>query len=126
MQTDDNQALHVMADGGVLSNYPLFLFDSTKYLSTDSLTANAHIENPETLGLLMEMPEQIAYNDSMPGNYPLPVHSVYDYLRALYHTLIDKANPEANHLYTLHRTITINNLNLSGRVRKLPKQTVLV
>jgi NTE family protein len=42
----------------------------------------------------------------------------------LYQTLIDKANPEATHPNSLRRTIAINSLNLSGRVRKLTKKTI--
>ncbi|HEY1202145.1 MAG TPA: patatin-like phospholipase family protein, partial [Niastella sp.] len=32
---DGKQLLHVMVDGGVLSNYPLFLFDSTRYINSN-------------------------------------------------------------------------------------------
>lgn len=44
----NGRQLHVMVDGGVLSNYPVFIFDSTKYMQGG--TGNAFIENPETLG----------------------------------------------------------------------------
>jgi NTE family protein len=116
--------LHVMVDGGVLSNYPIFLFDSARYVNDQSAAMKTPFENPETLGLLMEMPEQITYNAQQPGNYPLAIDNMNDYLRALYHTLIDKANPEATHPGCLRRTIPINNLNLSGRVRRLSKKTI--
>jgi NTE family protein len=119
----NGQLLHVMVDGGVLSNYPVFIFDSTKYLQAD--TGNAYVENPETLGLLMEMPQQIEFNAQQPGNYPFPIDDMKDYLKALYHTLIDKANPEATHPGARRRTIPIDNMNMSGRVRKLPKKTIL-
>jgi NTE family protein len=118
------QLLHVMVDGGVLSNYPIFLFDSAKYVNGNKPEVNTWMENPETLGLLMEMPEQIQYNTLQPGIYPFAIYSMSDYLKALYHTLIDKANPELTHPNSLRRTIAINNLNLSGRVRKLPKKTI--
>ncbi|OQP64613.1 hypothetical protein [Niastella populi] len=72
----------------------------------------------------MEMPEQIQYNAQQPGIYPFAIYSMNDYLKALYHTLIDKANPEVTHPNCLRRTIAINNLNLSGRGRKLPKKTI--
>ena len=113
-----------MVDGGVLSNYPICLFDSAKYVNGNNPEVNTWMENPETLGLLMEMPEQIKYNSLQPGIYPLEIHSMNDYIKALYHTLIDKANPETTHPNSLRRTIAINNLNLSGRVRKLPKKTI--
>ena len=85
---------------------------------------NTPKENPQTLGLLMEIPEQIQYSSKKTGNYPFAIYTMQDYLKAMYHTLIDKANPEATHPCSPHRTIAINNMNLSGRVRKLPKKTV--
>ncbi|THU38157.1 patatin [Niastella caeni] len=121
---NDRQLLHVMVDGGVLSNYPIFLFDSVRYVNDHSAVTTTRFENPETLGLLMEMPEQIQYNAQQPGIYPFSIYTMSDYLKALYHTLIDKANPEVTHPDCLRRTIAINNLNLSGRVRKLPKKTI--
>lgn len=122
---DGKQLLHVMVDGGVLSNYPLFLFDSTRYINSHIPIAGSFTENPETLGLLMEIPEQIQYNTQQSGIYPFAIYSMNDYFKALYHTLIDKANPEVTHPNSLRRTIAINNLNMSGRVRKLPKKTIM-
>jgi NTE family protein len=116
--------LHVMVDGGVLSNYPIFLFDSARYVNDQNAAMKIPFENPETLGLLMEIPEQITYNAQQPGIYPIAIDNMHDYLRALYHTLIDKANPEVTHPGFLRRTISINNLNLSGRVRRLSKETI--
>jgi NTE family protein len=122
---DGKQLLHVMVDGGVLSNYPLFLFDSARYINNYTPDAGSFTENPETLGLLMEMPEQIQHNMQQPGIYPFAIYSMHDYLKALYHTLIDKANPEVTHPNSLRRTIAINNLNISGRVRRLPRKTIM-
>ncbi len=121
---DDRKLLHVMVDGGVLSNYPIFLFDSARYMNDQSVDAKASFENPETLGLLMEKPEQIQHNMQQPGVYPFAICNMNDYVKALYHTLIDKANPEATHPNSARRTIAINNMNLSGRVRRLPNKTI--
>jgi NTE family protein len=120
----NGQLLHVMVDGGVLSNYPIFIFDSTRYMPHEDNTTNRYQQNHETIGLLMEMPEQIQYNAAINGNVPLPIDNMRAYLRALYHTLIDKANPDAANGGTLRRTITIDNMNMSGRVRRLPAKTI--
>jgi NTE family protein len=116
--------LHMMVDGGALSNYPLYMFDSSKYIAGLVLPRNVVMENPETLGLMMEMPEQIEYNKKQRGKYPIPIRSIKDYFKAVYVTLIDKANPEAEGNNQWRRTITISTLNTSGRVRKLPKKVV--
>lgn len=118
------QTLHMMVDGGALSNYPLFLFDSTRYFMSNAKRANQYWENPETLGLMMETPEQIAYNQRRKGKYPIPIKNIKDYMKAVYITLIDKASPEAEGNSQWRRTITISTLNYSGRVRKLPKKVV--
>lgn len=117
------QRLHLMVDGGALSNYPLFMFDSTRYI-TGGAGVNHYQENPETLGLMMEMPEQIAYNQTQLGKYPLPINNIKDYVKAVYVTLIDKASPEAEGRNQYRRTITISTLNYSGRVRKLPRKVI--
>lgn len=122
-QPPANKTLHVMVDGGLLSNYPLFLFDSSRYMTSET-APNRCMENPETLGIIMELPEQMVYNEKQKGNYPIPVSTMNDYIKAIYHTLIDKANPEATNGSSLKRTITISNLNLSPRVRKLPGETI--
>ncbi|MBO9566094.1 MAG: patatin-like phospholipase family protein [Niastella sp.] len=119
------QQLHMMVDGGALSNYPLFMFDSSHYVKGVSLPRNVYMENPETLGIMMEMPEQIEYNKKQTGKYPIPIRSIKDYMKAVYVTLIDKASPEAEGNARWRRTVTISTLNYSGRVRKLPKKVVL-
>jgi NTE family protein len=120
----NGQLLHVMVDGGVLSNYPIFIFDSTRYMRHADSAINRYQQNHETIGLLMEMPEQIQYNVAINGNAPLPIYNMRAYLRALYHTLIDKANPDGANGGMLRRTITIDNMNMSGRVRRLPAKTI--
>lgn len=117
-EPDTTKNMHVMADGAVISNYPLFLFDSTKYMS--GAVGNQAIVNPETLGLLMEMPEQIEHNRKEAGHYAIPINTMRDYIKALYITLIDKPNPDGS----LRRTISISNMNLSGRIRKISRATL--
>ncbi len=113
----NNLRFHLMVDGGLLANYPLHLFDSTKYIYPNS-PGNTYQQNKETLGLLLDKPEQLEY--TLAGNFPLQVRSLNDYISAVYQTIIDKPNPD---LATLQRTITISHLNLSGRVRKLSAAT---
>lgn len=114
-----NGNYHLMVDGGLLSNYPIQLFDSTKYISGDTIN-NVYQLNKFTLGLLLDKPEQLEYTQR--GNYPLPIHSLNDYVGAVYQTIIDKPNPDVD---SLKRTVTISHLNLSGRVRKLSTATTL-
>ena len=77
----NNMNFHVMVDGGLLSNYPVHIFDSTKYIYPDS-SINMYQQNKFTLGLLLDKPEQFHYKQ--PGNYPLPIHTINGYLIAVY------------------------------------------
>lgn len=123
-EPDPSKQLHVMADGAVMGNYPIFLFDSTKYLSGITIPVNRYVVNPETLGLLMEMPEMIEHRRKESGHYPLPINSMRDYVKALYITLIDKSNPDGSDTASLRRTIAISNMNISGRIRKISRETL--
>ena len=122
VKKNDTGHVHLMADGGLLNNYPITLFDDEKY--GDCITIGDKKQNKQTLGLILEKPEQIDYSKEHKGNYPLPVKTVRNYFMAMYHTLVDKPNPELTDSNTLHRTIMISNLNISGRVRKISDETV--
>ena len=118
IQKDRKDAnFHLMVDGGLLSNYPLQVFDSVKYVYNDT-TPNVHRRNPYTLGLLLDKPEQLEFKQQ--GNYPLPINTLTGYVSAVYQTIIDKPKPEDG---GLQRTVTISHLNLSGRIRKLSAAT---
>ena len=119
---NDSGNIHLMADGGLLSNYPIQIFDDEKY--GVCITKGTRKQNIETLGLLLEKPEQINYSKKHKGNYPLPINTVRNYVGAVYRTLIDKPNPEVSDSNLLHRTIMISNMNVSGRVRKIPRKTI--
>lgn len=120
IQKDRNKNHHLMVDGGLLANYPIHIFDSTKYINGD-VSNNVFRENQATLGLLLDKPEQLEYDQKNLGNYPLTIRTLREYGKAVYQTIIDKPNPD---LGTLRRTVTISHLNLSGRVRKLPVATI--
>lgn len=113
----ENTNFHLMVDGGLLSNYPLQVFDSSKYINNNT-TKNVYQRNQFTLGLLLDKPEQLEFKQQ--GNYPLHINTLTDYVSAVYQTIIDKPKPEEG---ALQRTVTISHLNLSGRVRKLSTAT---
>ena len=122
-KTEQNKIIHVMVDGGVLSNYPIHMFDSTKYSATfDSI--NTFYSNPETLGILLERSDQIKHSSQNSGVAPVDIKKMKQFYSALYFTLVDRPNPELMNASVIKRTISIDNLNLSPRVRKLDARTV--
>lgn len=116
---NSSDQVHLMVDGGLLSNYPIQIFDSSKY-ADDSSANNTFQQNKFTLGLLLDKPDQLAYGQEQ-YDHSLSIRNLREYLSAVYQTTIDKPNPDAG---TLRRTITISHLNLSGRVRRLPAATI--
>jgi NTE family protein len=120
---EKNKVFHVMVDGGVLANYPIQMFDSSKYSSRfDSV--NIFYTNPETLGILLERSDQIKHNSQNAGVAPVNITKMKQFYSAFYFTLVDKPNPELMNPNVVKRTISIDNLNLSPRVRKLDTKTV--
>ncbi len=113
-----NQKFHLMVDGGLLANYPIKIFDKPYHVAGDSTDSLGH--NINTLGLLLDKPGQLNYTINHDGA-PLNIHNLRQYVGAVYHTIIDRPNPDDT---TLKRTIVINDLGLSGRVRKLPPSTI--
>lgn len=122
-EPDPSKHLHVMADGAVVGNYPIFIFDSTKYMSVP-LPENKYAVNTETLGLLMEMPEMIEHREHDTVPFALPIRTFREYVKALYITLIDKSNPDGSDSSAVRRTIAISNMNMSGRIRRISRKTL--
>ncbi|MCE3281695.1 MAG: patatin [Chitinophagaceae bacterium] len=112
--------LHLMVDGGLLSNYPIDMFDDPKYFSAD--TPGTKWKNIETLGLLLDQPMQVSYSKDSKLNLPLPLKSFSQYINAVYRTVIDRPNPDEP---GMSRTIVISDLDIPGRVRKLPDSEIV-
>jgi NTE family protein len=108
---------HLVVDGGLLANFPIHMFDSTIVKNGESLT----VINKETLGILLDKPEQLEYTHLQKGTYPIPTGNIHDYLTAVYQTIIDKPNPDKP---GSRNTITVSHNNMSGRVRKISSTTI--
>lgn len=104
---------------GLLANYPIQIFDSTRYVVGHTMRSNTYERNPQTLGLLLDNPAQVSNDNHQ--QVSLAINNLREYLKAVYQTLIDKPSPDAG---SIHRTVIISDLNLSGRVRKLPPSTI--
>ncbi len=114
-----SDACSVFVDGGLLLNYPIEIFDQTKYLSsaTDS-TQNEPIFNTETLGLRLERCEQIDHETRQKEGFaPFEIQDFKGYVSALYNIMTESASrpkPE-----DISRTIYINDFDMNPKVRKL-------
>lgn len=112
---DSISSRSLMVDGGVLSNYPLALFDSSSY--TNGTSPNQFVYNAETLGLQLEEPWLVDSPETQSAK-PFPIDDNGSYLKSIYKLLVDKP------VYDAARTVLISNLALSPRIRRMPKKDV--
>lgn len=108
---------HLFVDGGILMNYPIEIFDDSRFLSKPS-SAGKKVFNKETIGLRLDRMEQInqeVKNGS--GIAPYEITDFNSYVSALSSILMRNVNPA--HPEDVHRTIFINDLGMSPRVRKI-------
>ncbi|WP_341227596.1 patatin-like phospholipase family protein [uncultured Arcticibacterium sp.] len=108
---------HLFVDGGILMNYPIEIFDNTRFLSNQP-SPEKYVFNKETIGLRLDRMEQInqeVKNGS--GIAPYEITDFNSYVSALSSILMRNVSPA--HPEDVHRTIFINDLGMSPRVRKI-------
>jgi NTE family protein len=105
----------LVVDGGLLANYPLAIFDSSRYVAGD--LPNHYQRNAATLGLQLEEP-WIVDSPLVQSMRPYPIDNNNTYLKSIYKLLVDKPVKD------LERTVLISNLSLNPRIRKLPQKQV--
>jgi NTE family protein len=96
----DNIKSYIMVDGGVTYNYPVDLFDETKYLSNpengvaDEHTNDRddHVFNYETLGLRLDSKKAIKYAAHDWQNPPADISDIKSYASALVNFMMETAN----------------------------------
>lgn len=99
----------IYIDGGLIANYPIDVFDS------------AGVYNKQTLGLKLERPEQIVYDQK--GIAPYDIHTLSNYVAALYNLTIESLNSNNNKSKELGRTVYISTGNIQPKVRRMSAAT---
>ena len=130
----------VFVDGGLLDNYPIKVFDRTKYVKTNLVHTDYYEEindllkeskpksadyvyNKETLGFRLDSKEEVAmFRDG--GEPPVrKIDDIFDYTFALLNTLIDFQNNVHLHSDDWQRTIYIDTLGVSSINFKIDDDT---
>ncbi|GAC1417879.1 MAG: hypothetical protein NVS9B7_03780 [Flavisolibacter sp.] len=114
--------LQVMVDGGILSNFPIHMFDSTRYLGLNE--ANRSIYNYQTLGFRIDRKEQIDNDQTGKDLAPIKIKNFKTYLKAIYSIIIEKLNRQSLTLMDWQRTISISDGNIQPRIRKMKKAEI--
>ena len=108
--------LDVVVDGGIIGNFPIFIFDS---LSVDSLNQTVRIPNNKTLGVKIDSDLQIK-NDSLSKELvPIPINNMNDYLEAFYVLILENLNRTPLIPADWERTISVSSVGISPRIKKL-------
>jgi len=111
----DKDSLHVMVDGGVLANYPIYLFDKPSGKSVSGRTADPH-----TLGFRIDSRAQIL-QDSIAINTlaPRKIEKLSDYVGALYNVTGETLNRYPLTKDDWRRTVSISSEGIGPRIKKL-------
>lgn len=119
----NKSGLDVVVDGGITGNFPIRMFDSTKYI--DPGAANQFVINPQTLGLRIDREEQIGKDQkNEPGLAPFTINSLKGYTAALYNIVIENLNRPLLTKDDWERTLSISHGDIAPRVRKMKKEEI--
>ncbi len=114
--------LDVMLDGGFVANFPIKIFDSTKYITKSD--ANNYAINPHTIGFRIDSDSQIQNDSANKQLVSMPVNNFKAYLAAFYTLILENLNRQNLNDGDWQRTISISDGAIGPRIRKLKKQEV--
>jgi NTE family protein len=117
----DRNNVDVMVDGGFTANFPIFLFDSSRYQYPGT---NTPVKNKETIGFRIDSKEQIEYDSLGKGLAPMRISNVSEYTRAFYAMLIENLNRQALTAEDWARTVSIDDGDIQPRIKKLSEEEV--
>lgn len=118
-ENDISKNLDVVVDGGIIGNFPIFMFDTIRL---DSLNNQVRIPNYKTLGIRIDSDLQIK-NDSLSKELvPLPIENMNDYLVAFYVLILENLNRISLIPEDWERTISVSSVGISPRIKKLSKE----
>lgn len=98
---------YFLVDGGMLANYPYFLFDSFR---------------GPTLGIMLDRPDRI--NRSSTGSAPFSILNIYDFSEACYNSVLEMQTRRIWNADMEKNTIRISVGNIGPRIRKMKKEEV--
>ena len=110
------EGLDIVVDGGIIGNYPIFMFDQVK---KDSLNHDIRIPNPKTLGVRIDSDEQIEQDYNNPELVSLEIENINDYMQAFYILVLENLNRNQLTEDDWKRTISVSSVGIGPKVKKL-------
>lgn len=123
----------VLVDGGVTWNYPVDLFDYTRYMGSTSGSGSEESGesgelnyqfNDETLGFRLDTREEIEYSKRDWAIVPKDIGNIKDYLAALFGFLFESVNNRHLNPNDWKRTIFLDTGGVKGTDFDLPSRKV--
>ncbi len=116
------KGLDIMLDGGFIANFPIKIFDSSRYMNnTDS---NFFTINPHTIGFRIDSDEQIKNDSASKSLAPMKVTNFNEYMAAFYNLILENLNRQTLTAQDWKRTVTISDGAIGPRIRKLKLKEV--
>lgn len=113
----NREGLDIMIDGGLTGNFPIKIFDSTKYFRTSE--ANRYAVNPHTIGFRIDRDEQIQKDERAAGLADMPGSNIKEYFSAFYTLVMENLNRQSLTPDDWQRTVSISDATVAPRIRKL-------
>jgi NTE family protein len=116
--------LNIMVDGGFTANFPIKIFDSTKYF--DETKPNSFAPNHQTIGFRIDRTDQIHNDSSGKSLAPFEINSLKNYLGAFYNIIVENLNRQTLTKDDWERTVSISDGNVAPKVKQLSRRELTV
>lgn len=113
--------IDVVVDGGILANFPIFIFDSYE---TDSTGKKVRVPNMKTLGVRIDTDEQIKNDQADKGLAYLRIRNIRDYVGAFYVLVLENLNRNDLTQADWERTISVSSAGISPRIKRLTQEQI--
>lgn len=111
--------LDVVVDGGIMGNFPIFMFDS---IGVDSFNHKIRIPNYKTIGVRIDSDLQIKSDALDKQLVPVEIDSMSDYFQAFYIVILENLNRNKLIPEDWERTISVSSTGISPKIKKLTKE----
>ncbi len=118
----EKRNLDIMLDGGFTANFPIRVFDSTRYQSSSG--PNLFEYNMQTVGFRIDRTDQIKNDTTKKQLAEMQVKNLKGYVAAFYNIIIESLNRQSLTDDDWARTISISDGGIGPRLRRLSDQEV--
>jgi len=118
----NSAGLDIMVDGGILGNFPIFIFDQQ---TLNSKGINERVFNTSTIGIRIDTDEQIAQDKLNPQLTPVFINKLSDYVQAFYNIVLENLNRNQLAPEDWQRTISVSNVGIGPKIKRLSQKQKL-